>query len=200
MEHKGTIQIETERLLLRRFRPDDLEDMYKNCWADPDVWKFTRYKPMKCVEDVINNAGMFTREWFDAYKRPNRYSWAIELKCIGKPIGRMFGMHPDDKEQSVELAYELGKAWWNQGLMTEAVRAVIDSSMRFTEQSRDVMKRYVRGQGLPRSLWRRLKSLCTDIWMDKIPIYTLSWRPSENGTLSRRIKGGARRLCTTAVC
>jgi len=35
-------------------------------------------------------------------------------------------MHPDDKEQSVELGYELGKAWWNQGLMTEAVRAVID--------------------------------------------------------------------------
>lgn len=126
MEYKGTIQIETERLLLRRFRPDDLADMYKNCWADPDVWKFTRYKPMKCVEDVVDNAGMFTKEWFDTYKRPNRYSWAIELKSIRKPIGRMFGMHPDDKEQSVELAYELGKAWWNQGLMTEAVRAVID--------------------------------------------------------------------------
>jgi len=126
MEHKGTIPIETGRLLLRRFRPDDLEDMYKNCWADPDVWKFTRYKPMKCVEDVVNNAGMFTKEWFDAYKRPNRYSWAIELKSIRKPIGRMFGMHPNDKEQSVELGYELGKAWWNQGLMTEAVRAVID--------------------------------------------------------------------------
>lgn len=126
MEHKGTIQIETEHLLLRRFRPDDLMDIYENCWADPDVWKFTSYEPMKCVEDVVNKAGMFTKKWFDAYERPNRYSWAIELKKTGKPIGRMFGMHPDDKEQSVELAYELGKAWWNQGLMTEAVRAVID--------------------------------------------------------------------------
>lgn len=126
MEHKGTVQIETGRLLLRKFRPDDLPFMYYNCWSDPDVWKFTRYKPMRCVEDVVNNAGMFTKEWFDAYQRPNRYCWAIELKSIRKPIGRMFGMHPDDKEESVELAYELGKAWWNQGLMTEAVRAVID--------------------------------------------------------------------------
>lgn len=126
MEHKGTIQIETERLLLRRFRQDDLADMYTNCWVDPEVWKFTSYKPMNCVEDVVNNAGMFTKEWLDAYERPNRYSWAIELKSIGKAIGRMFGMHPNDREQSVELAFELGKAWWNKGLMTEAVRAVID--------------------------------------------------------------------------
>lgn len=32
-------------------------------------------------------------------------------------------MHPTDED--VELAYELGTRWWNQGLMTEAVRATL---------------------------------------------------------------------------
>jgi len=40
-------------------------------------------------------------------------------------IGRVFGMHPDDKIRQVELAYELGSKWWNQGIMTEAASAII---------------------------------------------------------------------------
>lgn len=35
-------------------------------------------------------------------------------------------MHPDDDISQIELAYELGRDWWNQGLMTEAVKAIID--------------------------------------------------------------------------
>lgn len=68
---------------------------------------------------------MFTQSWLDAYQRPDRYSWAITLKETGCVIGRFFGMHPDDRVCQIELAYELGKNWWNQGLMTEAARAVI---------------------------------------------------------------------------
>ncbi len=126
MTHKGTVMLETERLILRRFTIEDLEQIFYNCWSDLEVWKWTCYKPMKNVEDVINIAKMFTDEWLDAYDRLNRYSWAIQLKASGEVIGRFFGMHPDDRIGQIELAYELGRNWWNQGLMTEAVKAVID--------------------------------------------------------------------------
>lgn len=126
MNHKGTVILETDRLILRRFVPEDLESIYKNCWSDYEVWKWTNYAPMRSVEDVRTNANMFTQAWFDAYDRPNRYSWAIELKETGDVIGRMFGMHPDDAISQIELAYELGRAWRNRGLMTEAVRVVIE--------------------------------------------------------------------------
>lgn len=126
MTHKGTIMLETERLILRRFTIEDLEQIYYNCWSDLEVWKWTSYKPMHCIEDVINIAEMFTDEWLGAYDRLNRYSWAIQLKVSGEVIGRFFGMHPDDYVSQIELAYELGRNWWNQGLMTEAVKAVID--------------------------------------------------------------------------
>jgi len=81
---------------------------------------------MRCVEDVIHVAEMFTDEWLGAYNKLNRYSWAIQLKSSGEVIGRFFGMYPNDRLSQIELAYELGRYWWNQGLMTEAVKVVID--------------------------------------------------------------------------
>lgn len=80
---------------------------------------------MTCIEEVFTNANMFTDNWLNAYDRLERYSWAIQLKETGQVIGRMFGMNPDDKIRQVELAYELGSKWWNMGLMTEAVKAVL---------------------------------------------------------------------------
>lgn len=40
MEHKGTKTIETERLILRAFRAEDAEAMFRNWASDPEVTKF----------------------------------------------------------------------------------------------------------------------------------------------------------------
>ncbi|MBQ8577071.1 MAG: GNAT family N-acetyltransferase [Clostridia bacterium] len=130
LTHKGTTRIETPRLILRRFTKEDLEPGYYNIWSDYEVWKWTNYAPMHCVADVINNAHMFTENWLAAYEQPNRYSWAIELKETHEVIGRLFGMHPDDRIGAVELAYELGRKWWNRGYMTEGASAIIDYFIR----------------------------------------------------------------------
>lgn len=50
----------------------------------------------------------------------------MQLKSSGEVIGRFFGMYPDYQLRQIELAYELRLNWWNQGLMTEAVKTVID--------------------------------------------------------------------------
>ena len=103
MEHKGTVRLETPRLILRRFVIEDFEPMYKNCWSDHDVWKWTNSAPMNTPEEVRTNANMFTEKWL-SYDNPKRYSWAMELRETGDVIGRMFGMHPDDELGQVELA------------------------------------------------------------------------------------------------
>lgn len=130
IKHRGTVRLETGRLILRRFTEDDLVPVFQNCWSDNEVWKWTNYKPMHCIEDVLTSANMFTKEWLEAYDRRGRYSWAIQCKESGEVIGRLFGMHPDDDISQVELAYELGRRWWNQGIMTEAVKAGIDYFFR----------------------------------------------------------------------
>ena len=35
-------------------------------------------------------------------------------------------MYPEDRLKQIELAYEIGPDWWNQGYMTEAVKRVLD--------------------------------------------------------------------------
>ena len=64
--HKGSVVLETERLILRRFTIDDLEPVFNNCWRKPEVWQWTNYKPMKTTEDVVKTAEMFTEEWLGA--------------------------------------------------------------------------------------------------------------------------------------
>lgn len=125
MTHKGTVLLEGDKIRLRRFEMDDLQPIYENCWRHYDVWKWTNYKPMTTMDEVITNADMFTENWIGAYKYGHRYSWAIVEKSSGAVIGRMFGMHPDDEKCEIELAYELGPDWWNKGYMTDAVNIVL---------------------------------------------------------------------------
>ena len=125
MKHKGAITLETERLILRRYISNDLEPMFRNCWSDYDVWKWTNYQPMNSIEDVLTLNNIFTEFWFGKYGKPDYYNWAIVLKESGDAIGRLWGIKSDDHVGQVELAYELGRNWWNQGLMTEAAKRVI---------------------------------------------------------------------------
>lgn len=125
MEHKGTITLETPRLILRRFVPEDIHSFYRHCLSDDQVWRWTNYPKMESLSEVKEKGGLFTPNWFAAYDKPNRYSWAITQREDGRAIGRMFGMHPDDRTQDVELAYELGRDFWGRGYMTEAVRETL---------------------------------------------------------------------------
>jgi len=129
MTHKGTVALETERLILRRYMRSDREPMFNNCWNNFDVWKWTNYEPMDSIEDVLTLNNIFTDHWFGKYRQPDYYNWAIQLKSLGEVIGRVRGMsgaYLDERTGQIELAYELGEKWWNQGLMTEAVEKVID--------------------------------------------------------------------------
>jgi len=125
LNHKGTVKLETERLLLRRFIPDDLEPMFYNCWNNQNVWKWTSYEPMNSIDDVLTLNNIFTEFWFAKYNKDDFYNWAIELKETNELIGRFRGMNPDDRVEQIELAYELGQNWWNNGYTTEAAKAVI---------------------------------------------------------------------------
>ena len=53
LKHKGTILLETERLLLRRFTMEDAEAMYRNWGSDEEVYRYLRAKPHKTIEDTL---------------------------------------------------------------------------------------------------------------------------------------------------
>lgn len=125
MNHKGTIQLETDRLILRRFQLGDAEAMLHNCWSDFDVWKWTSYDEMTSLDDIVVKNGLFTPWWMGLYANSNRYNWAIILRSTNQPIGRVFVMNLNEDSSELEITYEIGKNWWNQGLMTEALKEII---------------------------------------------------------------------------
>ena len=50
--HNGTQQIETERLILRRFKPSDAEYMFKNWATDSEVNKFLSWNSHKDLNET----------------------------------------------------------------------------------------------------------------------------------------------------
>ena len=123
MNHAGTNRIETERLLLRRFTQEDAEAMYRNWASDPEVTKYLTW-PVHSSVDVTR---MLLASWVSAYEKKNNYQWAIVLKEQGdEPIGSISAVDMNDDIDMIHIGYCLGKNWWHQGIMSEALKAVMD--------------------------------------------------------------------------
>lgn len=122
MNHKGTVTLETQRLILRRFSPEDAEPMFRNWANDPDVTMFLTWPPHGTIDNTKKVIGL----WVNSYEELLNYSWAIELKSLGEPIGSIAAMKPNNKVNSVDMGYCIGKAWWGQGYVAEALRTIVE--------------------------------------------------------------------------
>ena len=76
MKHIGTKNIETERLILRRFTLDDADAMYRNWASDDEVTKYLTW-PAHSSVDITK---MVLADWVESYKNDDNYNWAITLK------------------------------------------------------------------------------------------------------------------------
>lgn len=132
MNHLGTKQLETDRLILRRFTMDDAQAMFENWASDPDVTRFLTWPAHESVEVtrwVLHN-------WVNRYPEPHFYQWAIVPKCEGRPIGSISVVSRNDNAESVHIGYCIGKSWWHRGYMSEALGALIDFFFREVGVSR----------------------------------------------------------------
>lgn len=113
--------VETERLVLRRMVLEDLESLFA-LYQDSEI---RRYFPegVLTLEETKEEL-----EWFlnGHPKYPELGLWATIHKKTGCFIGRC-GLLPwtIDGQDEVEVAYLIDKAFWGQGLGTEAAQAVL---------------------------------------------------------------------------
>lgn len=115
------MKIETGRLLLRRWRIDDAESLYKYA-SDGRVSELALWPRHTTVE--------MSRKVIEDYFLPNDYCFAITLKDTGEAIGCIGFVPCGDEHYAVgehecELGYWLGFDYWNKGIVTEAVEAFI---------------------------------------------------------------------------
>lgn len=122
MEHKGTVTLETERLILRKFRERDVEAAFKN-WTSSDA--VTKYLRWKTHDDISVTREYITNYLLGGYAKNDFYEWAIELKSLGEPIGSIGAVALNEFARSVEIGYCIGEKWWRHGYTSEALAAVM---------------------------------------------------------------------------
>lgn len=110
----------TPRLILRPMRMSDAKDLYAYA-RDPAV---SRHVLWDAHED-IGQSRRFLRAAIWQYRRGLPASFAITLRDSGRMIGTIGFMWVNTDHNSAEVGYSLSRTYWNQGYMTEALRAVI---------------------------------------------------------------------------
>jgi ribosomal-protein-alanine N-acetyltransferase len=113
------MQIETDRLRLRPFAPDDAAALHR-LWTLPDVRRFLWDDRVIAWEEataqIAHSVASFERYGFGF--------WAVVVKEVPALAGfaglRLFGEPPE-----VEILYGLDPAYWGVGLATEAARAAL---------------------------------------------------------------------------
>jgi len=121
MTHKGTAQLETERLILRRFTMADASDAFHGWFSDPDVAIYMRWD---AHSDISQTTDLIANIIAD-YDTPSFYRWAITLKKDNIVIGAI-GLHIVSEYDSVaDVSYTLSKTFWNKGIISEALKRVL---------------------------------------------------------------------------
>ena len=118
IKHKGTKNIITERLQLRKYSVNDAEDIYKNYATDERVTKFLTWQPYSNIESLRE----FISTQVSNYSM-SVYNWVIEYK--GQVVGSISVTSSDEKNESCEIGYCIGYEFWNLGIMTEAMSAIL---------------------------------------------------------------------------
>jgi [ribosomal protein S5]-alanine N-acetyltransferase len=111
-------ELRTPRLLLRPFRPDDVDDVF--AYASGEA--FSRYLARQLPQPYTRqDAEAFVAE---ALARDWAYHPNFVMEMDGRVIGDLSLYLPDGR--IAELGYGLGEPYWGLGLTVEAASAVID--------------------------------------------------------------------------
>lgn len=121
MNHLGTKRLETDRLVLRRFVPEDAADMYRNWASDPEVTKFLTWPTHSSVEV----SQFIVQDWIGRYDCDTFYNWAIELKETQEVIGNISVVKLNEETEAADIGYCIGRNWWGKGITPEALGEVM---------------------------------------------------------------------------
>ena len=114
--------LETERLVLRQFRPSDAPAVFE-IFARPDMNRWLEHESMVSMSEadirVASRIQLFERGW--------GCRWAITLKPdLDLVVGSCGYFSVRMSTQTVEMGFEIHPNLWRQKIMTEALRAVLD--------------------------------------------------------------------------
>ena len=113
-------ELETERLLLRKLRMEDVYEYYERLFGDGDVTRYMNFEPHQDISESLESL----QRRLNRYDEDNCYCWAIAEKEEDSLIGLIKLTRFDPRDNSCSFAFMLGCNYWNKGYGTEALTAV----------------------------------------------------------------------------
>lgn len=120
--------LETERLILRKMHLSDAEAIYEYA-KNPEVSRYTLWDSPKSVSDTRD----FVRMVVSKSEENVVNEWVIVWKESGAVIGTGGFVYWDLQKRETEIGYAISQAFWNRGIVTEAMRAVCTFAFRELE-------------------------------------------------------------------
>ena len=112
--------LETDRLILRPFCLEDVQEVFE-CWeSDPVVAKYMFWTSHNDINKTIS----WVKKEFSKIDADDWYRWAILSKETGDLLGTGL-IYVEEEYAKFEIAYNLGKKAWGFGYTTEAMQKVI---------------------------------------------------------------------------
>jgi [ribosomal protein S5]-alanine N-acetyltransferase len=118
----GTPRIETDRLILEKFKLTDTQAAFDHWLSDERV---SDNRVSAAHQSISQTEERLTKIVLD-YEREEFCYWAIKLKESGELIGEIDLYDFDGVTGNCEVSYSLGYKWWNKGYGTEALRAIVE--------------------------------------------------------------------------
>jgi ribosomal-protein-alanine N-acetyltransferase len=113
--------LNTNRLSLRWIRAEDVDDFYA-VYSNPEVMRYWSTPPLPDKDA----ASKLINEIQEGIKRDEMLKWGIALRSSDQLIGSITLFHIDLTHRRAEIGYAQGRAYWGQGYMQEALKAVLN--------------------------------------------------------------------------
>ena len=177
MKNLGSLPMETERLIIRKFNENDGVFMFNNWASDDKVTKYLKWPTHKAKGMSQSYVNWIMKNYEKDFDN-TVYDWIIELKEIGEPIGSIGVVDINNEVESVQIGYCIGSKWWNQGIVSEALKEVIRFFMEYVEVNRiearydirnensgKVMKKCgMKCEGILRASDKTNAGICDSVW------------------------------------
>ena len=118
MKQENTPTIKTERLILRKFTIQDTNALLEML-KDNEMNTYLPWHPLKSISEA---KVFLNKNFLEHYNKPSMYRYAICLKDENIPIGYVWLADND----SCDFGYGIKSDYWNQGLVSEAAKAVVE--------------------------------------------------------------------------
>ena len=115
----GTVELKTDRLLLRKHQSEDAAVLFEIFGSDPQMFEYSGWNPYQTRAMARETVDSFIKSSDD----PHFYGWGIIYD--GKLIGTIGAYDYDADKSSIEIGMSIERALWGHGFATEALTAVL---------------------------------------------------------------------------